>query len=148
MKRFKFPLDPLLKKQGWDVDGLRSEKASATQAVNQIGQGLRDIEHKITAACEDARQLAGEDSAMLLVRRDLLITYVKDQVARADIKRKELEQAREIEAQVAEQLVKAMQQLKTLERLRDQARSAHDYQVLQAQLNEADESWLARRNHV
>jgi hypothetical protein len=148
MKRFKFALEPLLKKQSWELDTLRTEKAAATQAVNQVGQAVAAMENKIAAACEESRQLTSEPSNMGLARRDLLAVYIKHQSALAQAKRKELEQARNVEAQVAEQLMKALQQLKTLEKLRDQARRTHEYQGHQAQMNEADENWLTRRKHA
>jgi len=148
MKRFKFSLEPLLKKEEWELDILRNEKTAATHAVNQVGQALAAIESKITAACEESIQLANEPSNMGLARRALLAVYIKHQSVLAKAKSNELEQAKITEAQIAEQLMKALQQVKTLEKLREQARSAYDYKVLQAQMNEADENWLTRRNHA
>lgn len=148
MKRFKFALEPLLKKQAWELDILRSEKAAATQAVNQVGQAITALESKIAAAYEEMRQVTAEQTNMGLARRALLANYAKHQIVLVETKRKELEQAKIAEVQITEQLMKALQQLKTLDKLRDRARSSYEYQAHQVQMNEADENWLTRRNHA
>lgn len=148
MKRFKFDLDPLLEKHLWDVDMFRAEKATATRAVEEKQTELDAIEAQIAHCRTTLVDQASENAEISLGQRQVIETYIRHQQTLAQETQKALDKAKAIEQQIADQLLAASKQVKTLEKLKERAKQQHDYHQLRAELTEADDNWLSRQNHL
>ena len=144
MKRFRFELDPLLRKHTWEADVLRTEKATANRAVVEQERELQAIQKEIQDCCDTLIQASGQDADISIAQRQVLAVYLRHQHDLASEAKMSLEKARKIEQQIAEQLLAASQQVKTLEKLRDGEQKKYDYLRLRAEFNESDENWLVR----
>lgn len=146
MKRFVFSLESLLQKHFWESDVFRMEKAHATRAVDAKRHELKTIEARIVEYQKAINQAAQEDVELNLARRQVIELYLRHQQEVAIEAQKTLVQAEGVEHQIAELLTKSLQQLKTLEKLKSNAKQEHHHQQLRAEQVEADDHWLARYN--
>jgi flagellar biosynthesis chaperone FliJ len=148
MKRFHFKLDPLLRKHAWDVDMLSTEKATASRAVEAQHEQLFSIHEQIIACRNSLVGSSVEKADINIAQRQVIEIYIRHQMQLEKTARASLAKAMEIEQQIADHLLLASKQLKTLERLKDHAKQQHAYFELRAELTEADENWLSRRHRI
>jgi flagellar export protein FliJ len=148
MKRFRFELDPLLKKHAWEADVLRTEKATASRAVSAQQNELRSIEEQISEYRNALIGSSVEEAEISIAQRQMTEIYIRHQQQLEKEMRTSLDKAIAIEQQISNQLLLASQQLKTLEKLKDRAKQQHAYLQLRAELVEADENWLTRHNRT
>ena len=148
MKRFHFELDALLDKFAWDVDILRTEKASASLAVEAQQKELRSLEEQIRECHDSLLKISGEDAEISIAQRQVLGNYLRYKLDLSKTACVSLEKAQAIEQQIVEQLLDTSQRLKTVEKLKEHGKLKHDYLRMRAESNESDENWLTRRNHT
>lgn len=146
MKRFVFSLESLLQKHAWESDVFRMEKSNATRAVDAKRHELKIIETRIVEFQQEISRTAQEDAELNLARRQVIELYLRHQQTVAIEAQKALKQAQGVEEQITELLTTSLQQLKTLEKLKSNAKQEHHHQQLRAEQIEADDHWLARFN--
>lgn len=144
MKRFRFELDPLLQKHTWEVAVLRTEKATASRAVTEQERVLQAIQKEIQDNYNALVQASAQDAHINIAQRQVLAVYLQHQHDLASEAKASLDKVQNVERQIAEQLLAASQQVKTLEKLRDTEMKKHEYLRLRAEFNETDENWLSR----
>lgn len=143
-KRFKYALEPLLAKHGWEVDTLRIELSRARQILEQRRQELDAVTHESASVLKAACELAAEGKTLDLARHQILTTYLAHLEEQAQAKQLETTKAQTLCDEILDQLDRALQALKGMETHKEKMYLEHREAVVKLGFAEADEAWLLR----
>lgn len=143
-RRFLYPLAAVLTKRSWDVDALIQELASARHALSARQREAADLVRGLDEVNESLKRMRTGGAALDLSRQQIALDYRAREDESLAAKHAEVERARTVCEQIAEQLTRGRLALKGHEEHRDGLRQAHDRVTGIAEAKEADDSWLAR----
>lgn len=143
-RHFKYSLDPLLAKHGWEVDALRIELSTARQVLELRQQELDALEQESGSVRKAASQLAVEGQILDLARRQILASYLSFLDEQVQAKQSEANQAQKLCEEILVQLNRALQAQKGIETHKEKLRLEHRDAVSKQGFAEADEAWLLR----
>lgn len=144
MKRFRYPLDPMLKQYEWEIDALKAELTTLNQALNTQLIGLQQLDESVRAAEQEILNICRENTIIARDRKAIVELYLRDQRQRADEKQQEVAQTRALVDQVFQQLSKKKQSHRGFEKHRERKRQDFEAEGMRLTALEADELWLAK----
>jgi len=146
-KSFKFSLDPLIKKNNWELDMLELEVSRINEVIAQKQREVGVFEDSIKATQREILQLS-KNKRLDLDRHRILNLFLKHQLETCEPLRGEILQATRLRDQAANQLIKVWQGLNGLEKLKDKCRNEYSLAALRAQFKEDDDQWIMRFRSV
>lgn len=142
---YRYPLQALLSQQGWQVDALSQELASARSALQQqeraaeqLQQELQDLNHSLASLRADGQLLDLAREQRLLAWRAAQEEALQQQLA-------QVESARRLCERIADQLARARRALKGYENHRDGLQAQHRIEHARVQARVQDDEWLVLR---
>ena len=143
-KRFRYSLDPFLKKRKLDWAAVKIEEAQAKSVVDRREKeaasllgAINEIEHRIRESAERGASI-DRDQQQNTAR------YLKH--TRGDLaeKRKQLDQASNVHEQIRKNLDAIRQGIKALEKHKTNKQAIHTHEALRRERDQLDELWLLR----
>ncbi len=144
-KPFQYPLEPIIKKNNWDINALKIEAAQAKQVVeNHIAEAdklraeIEKVEHEMRADHRHNYSISRE-------KYEVAKTFLDHRYVLLTAKQKEQEQAERVHEQIVAQLRSLKQSTKGLENHKRGKKKIHQMQQERAAIAAADDAWLMRR---
>ncbi len=144
MKKFNYPLDPILKQHEWEVDTLKTELMTLNQAVNAKQDKVDKLMSTVRDAQRDVLNICRENAIIDLSRKALIEIYLREQCTQVKVAQEEMEQVKQLADRAFLQLQKKRQSQKGIEKHRDRKKKDFDSVVMRNESLEADELWLAK----
>lgn len=139
---FRYVLEPILKKNNWDIDVLRLEAARAEGVVAQR-RAEKDVLHKTIGELEnELRQVQTQNSAIARDKYERMMAFLEHARKLSEEKQQQIEQAEKVHVQIVTQMRNLKLSTKGLENHKQRKRKAHQTEQERAQMLEADETWL------
>ncbi len=142
-KPFKYTLEPLLKKHGWDAEILKRDVAAAARVLEQR-ESERDALLKVIERVESEIRALNDLQPFPIGRYQAMGRYLQEQHQMLVTKQNEVDGARRIHDQVIAQVQRVQRSIKGLEKHRDERQKAYATQCERKEVKEADNDWLAR----
>ncbi len=142
-KPFKYALDPLLKKHGWDVEVLKRDAATAARVLEQR-QSERDALLKLIDEVESEIRGLNDLQPFPVGRYQAMGHYLQEQHNMLAAKQREVDGAQRIHEQIVAQVRRVQRSIKGLEKHKDQRRKSYATQCERKEVKDADNDWLAR----
>ena len=146
-KPFQYTLDPVIKKNNWDINTLKIEAAQAKEVVDKYMAESEELRMKIEKLEQDIRASHEPNSLIICDKYEGTKNFLNHQHQLLEVKRKELEQAEYVYEQIVSQLRSLKQSTKGLENHRRGKKKIYQMQQERAAIIEADDAWLMRRRH-
>jgi hypothetical protein len=141
--KYKYSLQPLLTKFGWEVDTLNLELQRLGLLQRREEARVADIELSVHDAEQRLRAMqAGE--IIDVERKRQVGLYLKQQYEALRERRSELTRLNSLREQVVQQMSNKKKNVKALERHRDRKQTESISNEHRMQLKEADAAWLMR----
>jgi len=146
-KPFQYALDPIIKKNNWDINTLKIEAAQARGVVEKYIAESKGLRMKIAKLEQEIRDSQTRNSLIMCDKYEVTKTFLDHQHQLLAAKQKELEQAERVHEQIVAQLRSLKQSTKGLENHRRGKKKTYRMQQERAAIIEADEAWLMRRRN-
>lgn len=144
MKRFCYPMEPILRQHEWEIDALKAELMTLNQALaarqaelQRLIECVRMAELEISHICRDNAIIARDRKAIVEI-------YLREQRTRALEKQQEIDQASALADAVFGQLKKKKQSQRGIEKHRERKKKDFDAAAMRREALEADDLWLAK----
>jgi flagellar biosynthesis chaperone FliJ len=144
MKRFRYPLDPILKQYEWEIDTLKGELATLNQALNSRTVEWTRLNDTVRAAEQELLNMFRESAIIARDRKAIVEIYLQDQRRRADEEQQEITRLRGMIDGVFLQLGKKKQAQRGIEKHRERKKKDFDAEWVRQDALSADELWLAK----
>lgn len=141
LSAFKFSLDPLIKKNSWELEMLEMEVSQLIQVIAQTERELDVLEDAIKATHHEILLLSN-GNRFDLDRHRILSLFLNHQQSSREPFIAEIAQATQLRDQAAAQLMKAWQGLEGLKKLKDKCKNEHSVAALRTQFKEEDDQWI------
>jgi len=138
---FKFSLDPLIKKNSWELDILELEVSQLNQIIAQKQSELGVLEDSIKATQHEILQLSN-GNRLDLDRHSILNLFLKHQLSSCKPFKDEIAQVTQLRDQASNQLMKAWRGLDGLKKLKNKCKNEYSVAALRAQFKEEDDQWI------
>jgi hypothetical protein len=142
-KPFKYALEPLMKKHGWDAEVLKRDAATAARMLEQR-QSERDALLKVIGQVESEIRGLNELQPFPIGRYQAMGRYLQEQHKMLAAKQKEVDGAQRTHEQIVAQARRLQRSIKGLEKHRDDRRKSYATECERKDVKEADNDWLAR----
>ena len=146
-KSFKFSLDPLIKKNNWELEILELEVSRISEVIAQKRCEIGVLEDSIEATQREILQLS-HNKRLDLDRHRILNLFLKHQLETCEPLRGEIVQATQLRDQAANQLIKVWRGLDGLEKLKNRCRNEYTLAAQRAKFKEDDDQWIMRFRNV
>lgn len=140
---FKYALEPLLKKHGWDAEVLKRDAATAARVLEQR-KSERDALLEIIEQVESEIRALNDLQPFPVARYQAMGRYLQEQHEALAAKQKEVDGAQRIYDQILAQVQRLQRSIKGLEKHRDERQKSYETQCERKEVKEADNDWLAR----
>lgn len=147
-KQFHYSLESLLRKRNFDVSVLKVEEQRARQVFTEKTGELDSLVKTMIELEMEMRLAQSEETLIIPERLNGIRLFLEHQREVVMQKTQELRQAESVYRQIAEQLTKLMQSIKSLEKNRNHKKRQHDDMHERAGFVEMDNLWLARRQNT
>jgi flagellar biosynthesis chaperone FliJ len=145
MAPFRYALQALADKQGWEVDMLAAELGTAQRAVREQEQEAARLRDALRQTNTRLAQLRGVGAILDPARERIVMDYRETQDEAIATNAAQLQAARVQCERIAEQLTRARLALRGFENHADEQRKVHAVQAGRAAAGAADEMWLPSR---
>lgn len=143
---FRYALEPIIKKNNWDIDVLRLEAAQAEAIVAQR-RAERDALHKTIEELEsELRRIQTDSPAIVRDKYERLIVFLVHARKLLEEKQQQVQQAEGMHAKIVAQMRSLKFSTKGLENHKQKKRRNHQTQQERAEMLEADETWLISKH--
>jgi hypothetical protein len=143
-KRFRYPLDPVLRKTNWELDGLKIEETQAKKALQDKEKEADRVASRVTEAESELRALCWADS-LNPDRLQAVRLFLRERQAELAKKRREVEQAKRVHDQVFDRLVRTKKTAKGLADHRTRKQRDHQLATERDQIKVLDDLWVMSR---
>jgi flagellar export protein FliJ len=140
--RFRYPLQMLVKKHGWDVDTLSVELKTARQALHDHQSEAARLRQALQRTNAGLVRLRADGEILDLTRERVLINYRQMQEEAIATQLQQLQAAAAQCDQIVEQLNRARQALQGFEKHSDRLRATHALEAGRVAARDADDAWL------
>lgn len=144
MKKFRYPLQPILTQHEWEISALKNELLNLNRALHAEEEALARLlaamqvtEQEIVALCRDHEVIPRE-------RKAVAELYLLDQRRQAKRKQAEVEHSRELVGRVARQLTEKRQSQRSIEKHRERQSERFTAELMRQEAHESDQLWLAK----
>jgi flagellar biosynthesis chaperone FliJ len=142
---FRYSLEPILKKTGWETQTLKVEETQSRQVKIEKETELGKLKEKVTSVETEIRKIY--NAGTLDPRRlDSARLFLKDQHQSLAKKHKEVETATQIHEQVLNRLVKSKRVQKGFEDHKDRKELEHRRLRDGLLYKELDDLWVTRQS--
>jgi hypothetical protein len=142
--RFRYPLEPFLKKHQWEEQALRQELATAREGCARLAQQRELIAQGVLAL--NAQLVEMHSGAFDPARRQRVIAWREEQEELLSGKQRELDEAQASLDQIAQQLARTLSAVRGHERYRGRLAGEHRVECEREAAREVDDAWLLRRD--
>lgn len=144
-KRFRYPLDALLRKRRADWKTVKAEEATASQVVNRQNDEVRDAASSVSSVESTLRESFQSGMRIDPLQQELLSGYLSQQRSALKQKQQALTKAQEVHQQVATSLEGIGRGIKSLEKHREGRETGHRLEQHSLEQKQVDELWLLRQ---
>lgn len=141
LRNFRYPLEPVLTKSQWDLDGLSSELAAARHHLSQSEEAVNHTRKSLTALWREFDE-ARKATALDVSKESALRQYADRLTAQLQHRLAIQAEARTLHERITEQVQRALREVRGLEKHRDGQQAAHTAESRILQSKEADDAWL------
>ncbi|MBI3900275.1 MAG: hypothetical protein HY308_18580 [Gammaproteobacteria bacterium] len=141
-KRFRYSLDPLLKKRQMDWSIVKVEEANAKSVVAKKENELKGIEGVIDETETLLRQSGEQGATIDRERQQSILNYLAFRHQDLNEKRKQLEQANKVHQQISRNLGTIRQGIKALEKHQSKKLGEYTDENIRREHKQLDELWL------
>jgi chromosome segregation ATPase len=142
---YRYPLQALLAQQGWHVDALSQELASARSALQQQERAAEQLQQELQGLNHSLARLRADGQTLDLAREQRLLAWRAAQEEALQQQQAQVESARRLCERIADQLARARQALKGYENHRDGLQAQHRIEHARVQARVQDDEWLVLR---
>lgn len=144
MKRFWYPMEPILRQHEWEIDALKAELMTLNQALAARQAELQRLIDCVRMAELEISHICRENAIIARDRQAIVEIYLRDQRTRVLEKQQEIDQASALADAVFVQLKKKKQSQRGIEKHRERKKKDFDAEAIRREALEADELWLAK----
>jgi hypothetical protein len=144
LPRFRYRLAALLRRGEWECEVLRGELGRARVALEESQRRHDEVLTDIGRAEDMVRDLYRRDTSIAVDARERLQAYLDERRQQAEERHRQVERAESRRETVQRQLESARVALRGLEKHRDRARAAYEWEQGVRVEQVADELWLLR----
>lgn len=143
---FRYTLEPVLKKNNWDIDVLRLEAARAEGVVAQRRAEKDALQKTIEELEDELREVQTQNLAIERDNYERITAFLQHARKLLEEKQQHVEQAEKVHLQIVTQMRNLKLSTKGLENHKQRKRKAHQNEQERAQMLEADETWLISKH--
>jgi flagellar biosynthesis chaperone FliJ len=145
-KRFRYPLDALLRKRRADWKTVKTEEMTASRVVERHNQEVGAVKNSIDDVERTLRDSYQEGVPIDLSRQQLLSNYLSQQRHVLEQRQKALHKAKEVYQQVVNSLEGIGRGIKSLEKHRVGKEADHKVEQYSHEQKQLDELWLLKQD--
>jgi len=142
LRAFSYALEPLRRKQQWQLDSLQAQLGKAQRALDLAEQELRDMQAAFDGASADAAMAAHFDPR----RHQGSLAYLLQCRRQMETSRERLQELREKRDDLSRSCLSMQQALETTEAHRRRCLEEYAHAEQSRQAAEADRDWIAREH--
>jgi chromosome segregation ATPase len=142
---YRYPLQALLSQQGWQVDALSQELATARSALQQQERAAEQLQQALQGLNHSLARLRADGQTLDLAREQRLLAWRAAQEEALQQQQAQVASARGLCERIADQLARARQALKGYENHRDGLQAQHRIEHARVQARVQDDEWLVLR---
>jgi len=142
-RRFRYPLDPFLRKKKLDWSSVKLEEARARSVVDMRKQKAASVQSEIEALEQSRRQSLGRGAVIDRDQQQNISNYLKHTQRGLEQIHQQLDQANTVHQQISRELSTIHQGIKALEKHKTHKQLEHSQEARRREYNQLDELWLA-----
>lgn len=145
--RFRYALEPFLRKKKLDCSGATLQEARAKTTLDRQTERAAKIKSEIEAIERSLREACAPGAAIDRDRQRNISDYLKHAQRGLTAARREVEDANAVHDRVSREANALRQGIKALEKHRSGKQAEHAVEIRRREYNQLDELWLMNTNY-